>query len=137
MQSQTMAQAGRNPDADAIRYAIKAATLRHDDTVMNVHLIATSRRSALAFGRGRFAIGARVMLSLGDLELPALVGWSDGRRVRLDADHGADPARWALLAGAAPASLPHPAANDAAPADRSGATGDGGAGSEESDAAAA
>ena len=135
MQSQTMAQAGSNPDADAIRYAIRAATLRHDNTVTNVHLIATSGRSALAFGRGRFAIGTRVMLSLGDLELPALVGWSDGRRVRLDPDLGADPARWALLSGAAPGSLhPNAAANDAAPADRSGAAG---AGSEEPDAAAA
>jgi len=97
--------------APAVRYTVRAATVRQDGVAMPVHLVATGGRSALAYGARELQIGARVVLTVDALELTARVAWSDGRRFRLEAA-GEEERPWAVLANA-PARRRGPADNDA------------------------
>jgi hypothetical protein len=117
MPAHTNASSDSSPRADAdVHYTMRAATIRHDDTTMIIHLVATSRRSALGYGNERLPLGTSLVLSVGGIELVARVGWSDGRRFRLDAELGDDGQLWALL-GKAPADpcAGRASANDALP----------------------
>lgn len=91
------ASAGQRPSADAVRYTMRAATVRHEDTTTPIHLVAASQRSALGYGAERLRVGAPIVLTVGAMELTARVGWTDGRRFRLDAELGNDGELWALL----------------------------------------
>jgi len=97
----TFSAASAAPHDDAaVRYTMRAATIRHDGTTMTIHLVAASRRSALGYGHERLRLGTSLVLTVGGIELSARVGWSDGKRFRLDAELGDDGQLWALLAQA-------------------------------------
>lgn len=76
---------------------MRAATVRHDDTISAIHLVAASQRSALGYGAERLRVGAPIVLTVDALELSGRVGWTDGRRFRVDAELGDDGELWALL----------------------------------------
>lgn len=97
MASQSYAAAGQRPNADGVRYTMRAATVRHDDTTTPIHLVAASQRSALGYGAERLRVGAPIVLTVDALELTGRIGWTDGRRFRVDAELGDDGELWALL----------------------------------------
>ena len=70
--------------AQASRHGLWPISVRQDGLATTMHVVAVTAQSAFVYGASALRAGAGVVLTVGSDELAARVGWSDGRRARLD-----------------------------------------------------